>query len=584
MNNLAQSWLNIQYKTIEGGCCALFLLSDTENNTLRPAAQYPTDSKEPMELIAISRLAVSKTGSVVNSDTSTDQQSFDYFALPIFAGKQLIGVIAVKTINHSKEKQQKILDTLAIGSKWLELSLPQQEPANEFYGTVVKLAAGCLEQETISKALTALITEMTTYFDCERVSIGEITDHHAQVIALSNSAKFDSRANLIRTIAGAMDEAVDQDMIIVYPAQENENVAINNAHAKLARKFGSGSICTIPLVYEDSIFAIITLERKEEEPFDPETVRLCEQTMALVAPFIKLKQDDERWLGQKIWGSGKNLLSNIFGLHHLGIKLIALILIGFLSYAGLTEGDFRIHADAILEGRIQRSIAAPMEGFIASATVRAGDTVEKGEIMASLEDTELKLEKIKLKSERQQLQREYRQAMADRDLVQVRVFNAQIAQAGAKIKLIQEQLQRIQITAPFDGIVIEGDLSQSLGSPVERGDSLFKIAPLEGYRVILKVNERLISYIRNGQQGYLALSSMPERKFPLRVEKITAVANAEDGSNIFRVEAALPDTPKLLRPGMEGIGKIEVGQAKLLWIWTHELVDWVKLWVWSWWP
>jgi len=79
---------------------------------------------------------------------------------------------------------------------------------------------------------------------------------------------------------------------------------------------------------------------------------------------------------------------------------------------------------------------------------------------------------------------------------------------------------------------------------------------------ILKINERSISYIRHGQQGTLALSSLPERKFPLQVEKITAVASAENGDNTFRVEAALLNAPKLLRPGMAGVAKIDVGKAK----------------------
>ncbi len=204
--------------------------------------------------------------------------------------------------------------------------------------------------------------------------------------------------------------------------------------------------------------------------------------------------------------------------------------------------------------------------------------------MATMEDVDLKLEKIKLNGEQQQLQREYREAMAKRELVQVGILNAQLAQIKAKIKLKQEQLQRTIIESPFDGIVIEGDLSQSLGAPVDRGESLFKIAPLDGYRVILKINERSITYIRSGQQGTLALSSLPDRKFPLQIEKITEVASADDGSNIFRVEASLSNMPKLLRPGMEGIGKVEIGREKLLWIWTHEMLDWIKLWVWSWWP
>ena len=583
MTNFAQNWLNIQCKTIDDVSCALFLLTDAEQKALRPAARWPIDSAEPMELVAISKLAVSKKGNAINANIESEEKAFDYLATPIYAGEQLIGVIAVKTKSHGEQLQQKILDALAIGSKWLELSHPENSSQGDFYATVVKLNASCLEQETVSAALTALISELTTYFDCERVAIGEIKGHHAQVTALSNSAKFDSRANLLRAIAAVMDEAVDQDTIIVYPPQR-ESTSINHAHAELARKFGTGAICTIPLVYQDSIFAILTLERKEEKPFDPESVRLCEQTLALVAPFIKLKQEDERWLGSKVWETVKKQLAAFFGLDYLGLKLGALILIGFIIFAAITEGEFRIHADAMLEGRIQRTVAAPMDGFIESASVRAGDTVEKDEMMAKLEDDNLKLEKIKITSQRQQLRREYRQAMSKRDLVQVRVLKAQIAQTEAQIKLLKERLQRTRIVAPFDGIVIEGDLSQSLGSPVEKGDSLFKIAPLDGYRVILNVNERLISYIRNGQQGTLALSSMPDRKFPLVLEKIISVANAEDGANSFRVEASLPDTPKLLRPGMGGVGKVVVGRAKLLWIWTHELIDWVRLWIWSWWP
>jgi hypothetical protein len=133
-------------------------------------------------------------------------------------------------------------------------------------------------------------------------------------------------------------------------------------------------------------------------------------------------------------------------------------------------------------------------------------------------------------------------------------------------------------------VVIDGDLSQQLGSPVERGDALFKIAPLEGYRIILKVDESKISYVREGQVGSLTLSSLSQLSFPIRVERITSVARAEDGANMFRVEASLPGVPDMLRPGMQGIGKINAGSERMLWIWTHEIIDWLRLWAWSWWP
>jgi hypothetical protein len=35
---------------------------------------------------------------------------------------------------------------------------------------------------------------------------------------------------------------------------------------------------------------------------------------------------------------------------------------------------------------------------------------------------------------------------------------------------------------------------------------------------------------------------------------------------------------------MEGVGKILVGDRKLIWIWTHSLVDWLRLFAWKWMP
>ena len=57
-----------------------------------------------------------------------------------------------------------------------------------------------------------------------------------------------------------------------------------------------------------------------------------------------------------------------------------------------------------------------------------------------------------------------------------------------------------------------------------------------------------------------------------------------DGANSFRVEASLNDAPDLLRPGMQGVAKINAGQARLIWIWSHEIIDRVRLWLWSWLP
>ena len=105
-------------------------------------------------------------------------------------------------------------------------------------------------------------------------------------------------------------------------------------------------------------------------------------------------------------------------------------------------------------------------------------------MLARLDNRELTLEHTRLVSEREQSVRKQRQALADQDRGAMMVAAAQIAESDAQIALIDDKLSRATLTAPFDGVVVSGDLSQLLGTPVEQGKLLFQIAPLDSYRVI----------------------------------------------------------------------------------------------------
>ena len=57
-----------------------------------------------------------------------------------------------------------------------------------------------------------------------------------------------------------------------------------------------------------------------------------------------------------------------------------------------------------------------------------------------------------------------------------------------------------------------------------------------------------------------------------------------DGRNYFRVEALIERPTERLRPGMEGVGKVSVGERRLVWIWTRSFIDWLRLSLWTWLP
>ena len=169
-----------------------------------------------------------------------------------------------------------------------------------------------------------------------------------------------------------------------------------------------------------------------------------------------------------------------------------------------------------------------------------GDTVRAGQVLCRLDDRELKLEQTRLLSEREQLARKHRQALAAQERSNMTILAAQIDQVEAMLTLVTDKLARATLVAPFDGVVVSGDLHQLLGTPVELGKVLFQIAPLDAYRVILQVEERDIAYLQVGQPGELTLSGIPNGYMDFSVEQITPVSTAQEGRNYFRVEAQPP--------------------------------------------
>jgi RND family efflux transporter MFP subunit len=332
------------------------------------------------------------------------------------------------------------------------------------------------------------------------------------------------------------------------------------------------------------VVGALTLERREGYLFDLTSLEICEAIASVVGPIVDLKRESEESLPVHAWESTRGLWGKLAGEGHPGLKLTAIGVIAAALFIAFATGDYRISANSTVEGVVQRAVAAPFDGYVKEAPLRAGQTVQAGQVIARLDDRDLALEQVKLASQREQYAKQYREAMANHDRAQTEIVGAQIAQVEAQIALTQEQLARVALTSPLDGLIVSGDLSQSLGSPVQQGQVLFEVAPLDGYRIALQVDERDIGDVVVGQKGDLMVSSMPRERFGFTVTGVTPINTAKDGRNFFKVEAHLDDANARLRPGMEGVGKIFVDERKMIWIWTHSLTDWLHLLFWSWMP
>lgn len=527
-----QAWLEKQVLTIGPKAkCGLVILGKPSDGMFEPTAVWPDKSAVTQEIASEIEKVLQQNHSSINN---TESNNSHIIASSLWVDNQVYGAVAIEVVDASSEELQQILQQLEWGAGWLEVNVHRNKyTSSDRLVTVLELVATSLQHDQFQASATAVATELAGVLACERVAIGFLRGKHNQLRALSHSASFGKKSNEIRCIEAVMDEAIDQHTTVVYPAIKDDALQVTRAHESLSKNQNDAALCTIPLTVDDRLLGALVLERSNDQPFDKSTIQLCQHAASLLGPLLDVKRKDDRWIGYKIGESAYQQVKNLYGPRHAALKLSTSIFVFLLLFFIFVNGDYRVTADARLEGTVQRSIAVPVSGYVVEAGARAGDIVQKGDILFTLDDRDLRLERLKWVSQKLKSSREYNEATADHNRAKARVLGAQIEQAEAEISLLDEQLARTRMTAPFDSFIVSGDLSQSLGAPVERGDVLFQVAPLNSYRVILEVDERDIVDVKQGQTGRLALTSSPEDVLPIRVEKVTPISTPEEVVIIF---------------------------------------------------
>ena len=577
----AAAWLDILSRTFPQQLFQAVVVMGKQGQPCVPVAVWPVASFGTPNLTGAVEAAISRQQAVI-----APHGQRQVLACPLLVDGSAFGAAAIEIANTSKQEAPRLLQQLEWSMAWLQLLVHRSRyTVADRLVTVLNLVATSLHYEEFQAAATAAVTELAAVLQCERVSIGFLSGRHSRAAALSHSATFNRKTNAVRAIEAAMDEAIDQKATVLWPALSDGALQVTRCHEALAADAGSGAICSVPFGEGEHMLGALTLELPAGAKFDQSSIALCEHVATLLGPVLEVKRRDDRWLATKALDSLKTYLRKLAGPRHTALKLVSAGLIALMLVLLFVDGEYRVTADARVEGIVQRAVAAPLAGFVADANVRAGDVVRQGELLFTLDDRDLRLERLKWVSQRSQYVREHNEALAQHDRAKANILAAQIDQAGAQINLLEEQLQRIQVVAPFDSFVVSGDLSQSLGAPVERGDILFEVAPLNAYRVILEVDERDIGDLAVGQRGQLALAGLHDEVLPVEVSRITPVATTAEGRNFFRVEASLPeDVSTILRPGMQGVGKVIIDERRLAWIWSHKIIQWWRMFIWSWWP
>jgi len=477
-------------------------------------------------------------------------------------------------------------------------------------GTVACVHAFLCENDWTA-GVSALVTLLNRMLKCHRVSLGWVSGQSLRLRVLSDGVLLDEGVALPE-LHQAMLEAAHQQSVLVWPplATTPDQQAtgmpgapasrITLAHQTLLRVQGLSGLLTVPLAMGEVVVGVLTCERAaQSDPMRPlsaeqrqadlgfteEEVRWLGKLADLLAPALSLRYRLEQpWYERgRTWAEALRL--RLADPRERALRWSVLAFFGVMSFGIGLPLPYQVTATARLEGAVQRVMSAPQDGFLREVHVKPGDVVKAGQIMADMSDDDLQGARRARLAEVNQHENTFAEAFARGDRAQAVMAQSKAAEAKAQLSLLDQQIVRLKITSPFDGVVIAGDLRQQLGAPVKRGDSLLTLAPGLDWRVVMEVDESDIAALEKGQLAQLRLAAMPDQTIGLVLSRVTPVAKSTPAGLKYEIEAVPTGAgagARGLRPGLQGVARVDMPPKPILWRAADRCWQWLRMAAWTW--
>ena len=461
-----------------------------------------------------------------------------------------------------------------------------------FEASALAVLDAAAEHGERSACALALADSLATQARCARVAVGVHRRGRTRLLAISGETRPDARRALTRRIESVMAEALARGRDVVWPldgsagdaaADPGTTVGTEDEGSLRAhrRQHALEGLTLCSLVPETSTGdrLVVVLERAGEWRPDPAwrvaVSRAIAPSLTLIARLGRANATPLERLRDRLTSVGRLRPS-----HRLGIAALAGVTLCAGAWVPL---PYRISARVLIEASDRQVLAAAHAGHLRSAHARAGDDVRAGQLLATLDDRELLLDRDRWDGEASRNRAEQARALATHDRIELARLRADAARIETERALIEERRARGELRAPFDGIVLSGDPGRALGAPVETGEVLFEVASSDRRSLLVEVAEHDIAQVPRDASARVRMAAEPRRVLAARLGPVVPVAVAEPGGSVFRVPATLLDAEvgDSLKPGMQGVARIDAGRRPLLDAWTRALRERALLLAWK---
>ncbi len=426
-----------------------------------------------------------------------------------------------------------------------------------------------------------LVNEIKAVTRCQQVALllRNTTGRPPQLAALSDVEHFDHQSESAQIIealvTGLHDEPLFWHPDSGEPAASASGAGVENT-ANLAAycdAFGHQSVGLLPLAGPAGVvFGWIVLGFSDAAVLSDSLQKQLGQLARLLAGHLEIVMKTQRSLFRTALDNTRQLLRRRW----LKILMIVVLAASLLLCLPMT---YNISCTCQLQLTRRRFVAAPYEGLLEKTMVESGDVVQAGQVLARMDGRQLRMELSALSAQLDSERKRRDSALARGNIAESQIAGSEMSRLESEVQILSSRIDNTEIRSPLDGVVVSGDLDKAEGVPMQMGQTLFEVGPLEQMLVEVRIPEREIRCAEVGMTVDFEFDAFPFRTFTGTLQRIHPRAELIDNHSVFVAEFEIANPDGRLRPGMVGRARIRGARFPLGWNLFHHAWDSARRWL-----
>lgn len=440
------------------------------------------------------------------------------------------------------------------------------------------------QYRTIHELAFAITNAVKQRFGCEQVSLSLLSGYSLKVVCISGLDHVNDRTPGVHLIEQAMCECLDAGTTVIEQDRDQwaSEVATRGGllHARWRVASGGASIVSIPLFAGDEPVGVLSMTRDSTDPFKAEELDSLNKQLTPLASAIPLVQNSTRSLKSHTITTATDTARWIVRPRSTSKRVAVVGAVLLVLWLIFKPTMYQVTASATVVASSEVVVASTLDTTVSEVLVRSGDRVEAGQPLIKLATGTLEVQREHLRTEAERANLRLMEAIAQDDPAAAAIARAERDIHAAGLELTEAQITRAVLVAPTAGIVIGSELSNLHGRVVPIGEPLLSIASEDSLALEIDVPERRVTDLAEGARIRFASHARPEDAERLSLVHIEPAATMREGKPVFVAHGELDGDQSWLRPGMEGVARINVGHRPNWWVGSHHLIDFARLRFW----